>query len=112
MLGTVGWAGCEAGLLRRSEGAARHAVGAAWAHLTHVHTPLADMQAELMDITPARRLSARQRAALYGLQASCLYFLCGEDWGVGNPCHSRRVPKCDIASSISKRCRFNSLSAA
>lgn len=78
MLGTVRWSGTEAGLLQRSEEAARHALGASWAHLTHVTTPLADIQPELMDITPTHRLASQQRAALYGLQASCLYFLCGQ----------------------------------
>ncbi|KAE8747334.1 hypothetical protein FOCC_FOCC005977 [Frankliniella occidentalis] len=83
VLGMAQWSGAEAGLLLRGEEAARHALGAAWAHLAHVCTPLADMQPELVDITPVRRLGPGQRAALYGLQASCLYFLCvqGEKMG-------------------------------
>lgn len=83
VLGTLSWCGREGGLLHRGEEAARHALGAAWAHLTHVTTPLADMQPELQDIVPVRKLAPEQRAALYGLQASCLYFLCiqGEKMG-------------------------------
>lgn len=83
VLGTLQWAGSEAGLLRRGEEAARHVLGAAWAHLAHVTTPLAQMRDELLDITPVRKLGPDQRAALYGLQASCVYFLCvqGEKMG-------------------------------
>lgn len=81
VLGTLRWADAgrgEAGLLRRGEEAARHAVTAAWAHLAGVSTPLADMQPELTEITPARRLGPDQRGALFGMQASCLYYMCGK----------------------------------